>query len=87
MLDERDLLNMLRHAYLMGFNAGGLCQMKDNTDESIDEAFNERDPSLKELISEFKEDGYMSYNDDPGSHLCDDDCPATQTEQWLLEEE
>ena len=83
-MDDRDLLNLLRHAFLQGFNDGliyGRQQCESHPDPNEEQIFAERDGPLLELIREYKESGFMTYNNDGGSHLCDDNCEATQAEQ------
>lgn len=60
-IDERDVMNLCRHAYLMGFNSGINTPKGDLFDES------ERDEYLKMNMDDYKFAGFMSYGCDQGS--------------------
>lgn len=78
-IDPRDLKNILRHVFLFGLNAG-LCLeraqniSKEEFEKVHEEEFEQRDADLQELIDEYVTDGYMTYNDDLGSHVCESSC-------------
>ena len=61
LIDERDVINLMRHAFLLGTNCGGSV-------EKIEAGLEERDEYIKELIDDYKETGYMDYGCDLGSH-------------------
>lgn len=61
-IDERDVMNMLRHAFLMGMNTN-----PETWEES------ERDEYLQEIVDECKREGGASYGKYHGSH-CPPDC-------------
>lgn len=63
-MDDRDLINMLRHAYLMGAGSHVKEAFESNKE---DEWVRERDEAIEDLISDYKEDGFICYNDDCGS--------------------
>lgn len=58
-IDRRDLMNMLRHAYLFGINEGLNKEYPYLTEEG------EKD--LDSLIEDYGESGYESFGDDLGS--------------------
>ena len=82
---SRDLLNILRHAYLSGFNEGvsresrasrlltsdkwlsNHLRMVKEYNKIMEAEFEHRDSDLLELITDWKAQSYMSYNDDIGS--------------------
>lgn len=59
-IDERDLMNMMRHAYLVGHNEGW---SKNDIDNCVDS----RDEFLTSLIEDFKVEGHCGYNEYPCS--------------------
>ncbi len=74
-IDERDLMNLCRHAFLIGFNFGvGRAPIHiDDEKDLFDEA--ERDVYLKMNMDEYKFAGHMSYGCDQGSlGHCPPDC-------------
>jgi len=60
-MDDRDLMNMLRHAFLYGVNEG----------PGFDP--DQRDKDLQELLDDCKKEGGCSYNSFCGSN-CPEDC-------------
>lgn len=64
-IDERDVMNLCRHAYLIGFNSGMNTMMPSNKEDLFDEA--ERDEYLKMNMDDCKAAGFMSYGCDQGS--------------------
>ena len=67
-INKRDLLNMLRHAYLMGANTG----MFTKDTQSEDEFIVDRESAIKELIESQKQNKRTCYNEYP----CN--CPHTE---------
>lgn len=63
-MDRRDLLNVMRHAYLLGGN-------NPLPDDDITWS-EERDEYLSLLIDEYEETRCMDYGDDPGSCPCEE---------------
>lgn len=57
-IDQRDVVNLMRHAFLLGMGT---------KPEDIDD----QDGFFAELLAEYEKDGYMGYNDLCGS--CEDD--------------
>ena len=74
-MDNRDLLNLMRHAYLIGWNAG----MHSERDKEYESCFDERDADLQSFIDDYHEQGAMGYNDDNGSHVCSEDTCGTKS--------
>jgi hypothetical protein len=73
-MNDKDLLNMLRHAFLMGFNAGILATRKAARQISIldsnkcyEEGLDNKDECLQEIIDSYKKDGHCCYNDEHGT--------------------
>ena len=64
-MDKRDLINLMRHAFLLGFNTGHLGDEIES---------DKRDRDLAEFIEDYDRDGYMDYDQDPGSHNCSELC-------------
>lgn len=59
-IDERDLKNLLRHAYLIGYNEG-------RPGKDIDDLVDSREEVITELIEDFKVEGHCGYNEYPCS--------------------
>lgn len=72
-IDDRDLKNIMRHMYLLGANDGYIYAHKRKTPPDII-SVRDREQSIAEILSYYKKDGYMDYNDDPGSHDCTKEC-------------
>jgi hypothetical protein len=62
-MDIRDLKNLMRHAYLCGFNEGYLHPRP--TTEGPDSK--EREELIQELVEEYQTEGHMGFNDYPCS--------------------
>jgi hypothetical protein len=73
-MNDKDLLNMLRHAFCMGFNEGMLATRKAARQTSIldsnkcyEEGMENKDECLQEIMDSYHESGFCCYNDDHGS--------------------
>ncbi len=81
-IDVRDLLNLLRHAYLFGWNTGlqaeregikafnqqpEIFKKAKDYNQVLEDSIADRDADLQSLIEDWKAQGYESYNDDLGS--------------------
>ena len=65
MIDSRDVMNMMRHAYLLGVNS----------DEEADDFESWRDELLTSLMDAYKEEGFMEYGCDQGNRgFCSPSC-------------
>jgi hypothetical protein len=77
-MDKRDLLNLCRHAFLIGFNEGrGYEMYRENGikhEIAVNAAFDCRDEDLNSFIEEYLKEGYMTYKDDMGSYTCNNGC-------------
>ena len=69
-IDRRDLVNLMRHAYCMGINQGLIMSKTNGQDPYSDE----RDVNIADFIDQYIKDGYMSYNRDLGTHICEGKC-------------
>lgn len=75
-MEDIDLLNMLRHAYLFGINDGVYATRKDHKRPDLHfDSEEERDEALQSLIEDLKRQGGESYNQYCGSN-CEENCTS-----------
>ena len=71
-IDKRDLVNLMRHAYLLGTNEGIRFFRNKGVFLTVNDATNidekERDDYINSLIKEYERDDYMDYGEDQGSY-------------------
>lgn len=51
MIDERDVVNLMLHAYLCGFNSGGTYQWRGKKAEEVDKEYPDWEAEREEIIA------------------------------------